>query len=525
MATQHPSLAHAPSNLIRGAWRPIAGSAVRSANPARPQSIVWEGQPEISAVDEAVRSARDALPAWARWPLDRRIAVLRRFQKLCADRQAQIAQLISDETGKVMWDARQEAGLLGAKVDITLDASAHGALRRVTAFDVPVTATRAGKAWFRPHGVMAVIGPYNFPMHLPNGHIVPALAVGNTIVFKPSDKTPACGQLLAELFQEALDAEGAPGGVMNLVQGAADIAAATVKHPGIDGILFTGSWPVGRKILEANLDRPSRIVALEMGGNNPAVVMDDADLKQALTECVRCAFITTGQRCTCTRRIIVHERIAGRFISAFCKATSSLIVGDPQAPHPVFMGPIITQAARRAVIEFQMALQRAGGEVLVPASEIEPPGGGWYLTPGVVRVEKFHNGNPVGGPDCPEFDAGCDLEVFGPLVRVCAVRDLDEAISQANATNYGLAASIFTKNPASIERFLNECRAGCVNINCGTAGASSKLPFGGLGLSGNHRPAGAFSLDYCAYPQAGMVESGTDATVATGMRIDESWLH
>jgi succinylglutamic semialdehyde dehydrogenase len=517
----HPSLRHEPSNLISGEWRAIPGRAVRSLNPARPTGAVWEGSPTVDAVSPAVESARRALPEWASWPMERRVAVLRRFQKLCAARGDDAAGLIADETGKVMWDAKAEAGLLGAKVDITLDDSAVGAMRRVSPIEVPVSPTRVGRAWFRPHGVMAVVGPYNFPMHLPNGHIVPALALGNTVVFKPSDKAPASGQMLAELLQEALEAEGAPAGVLNLLHGAADVASNLVGHAGVDGILFTGSWPVGRRILEANLDRPSRIIALEMGGSNPAVVMDDADFRQALVECVRCAFISTGQRCTCTRRIIVHEKIAPRFIPALCKAASSLIVGDPRATHPVFMGPIIGQQARRAVIEYQTALRRAGGEVLVPCTEIDMPGGGWFISPGVVRVDRFHNGVAVGGPSCREFDAGCDIEVFGPIVRVCVVRDLDEAIAQANATNFGLAASIFTRDEASIARFLAESRAGCVNINCGTAGASSKLPFGGLGLSGNHRPAGSFSVDYCAYPVASMVERGAEATVPAGMKVEE----
>lgn len=524
MSTPHPSLGRPASNLIGGAFIPIPGHAVRSLNPARPAQVVWEGSPAVSGVDQAVASARAALPAWASWTLERRSAVLRAFARLCTQNVDGIAALISDETGKVLWDARQEAGLLAAKVDITLDASETGALRRVLPFEVTVSQTRRGRAWFRPHGVMAVVGPYNFPLHLPNGHIIPALATGNTIIFKPSDKAPACGQLLAQLLNQALESENAPPGVVNLVHGAADVAAATVSHPGVDGILFTGSWPVGRKILEANLDRPSRIVALEMGGNNPAVVMDDADLRQALLECVRCSFISTGQRCTCTRRIIVHEKIAGKFIPAFCKAASSLIIGDPRADHPVFMGPIITEGARTAVLEFQTALHRAGGEVLVPSSTVDLPGSGWYLTPGVVRVDSFHNGLPATGPSAREFDAGCDIEVFGPLVRLTVVKSLDEAIAQANATNYGLAASIFSRSETAVSRFLAECRAGCVNVNCGTAGASSKLPFGGLGLSGNHRPAGAFSLDYCAYPVAGMFEAGPEAAVAAGMKFDDAWL-
>jgi succinylglutamic semialdehyde dehydrogenase len=436
-----------------------------------------------------------------------------------------MAGLITDETGKTLWEGKAEAGLLAGKVDITLDDSVIGALSRVTGFSVELSPTRLGSAWFKPHGVMAVVGPFNFPAHLPNGHIVPALAMGNTIVFKPSEKTPAVGQFLAALFQEALEAEGAPPGVFNLVQGGAEAASRLVSHDGLDGILFTGSWPVGRRILEANLDRPSRIIALEMGGNNPAVVLPDADLRQAAMEVARCAFITTGQRCTCTRRLIVHEQVADRLIGAVCKIASTVIVGAPRAEHPVFMGPIISKQARDGAIEFQRSLASAGARLLVQATAPDHPDGGLYLTPGVAQVDRFttsdEGGSRGGGGG---RDAGCDVELFGPYLRVAVVGSLDEAIEQANATRYGLAASIFTQDIDAAERFRFECRAGCINVNTGTAGASSKLPFGGLGLSGNHRPAGSFSLDYCAYPVAGMAETGTAAAEAPGMRFDEAWL-
>jgi succinylglutamic semialdehyde dehydrogenase len=311
---------------------------------------------------------------------------------------------------------------------------------------------------------------------------------------------------------------------MNLVQGGADVAKALVGHEGIDGVLFTGSWPVGRAIMEANLDRPGRILALEMGGNNAAVVMPDADLKQAAIECVRSAFITTGQRCTCTRRVIVEESIAERFIGVVCKAASNLIIGDPRAEYPVFMGPIISEGAREAVLGFERSASHGGGEVLVQGSAVDVPGAGWYLSPSVIRVDRFtvdaRNG---GGGSDPSADAGCDVEVFGPLLRVSIARDFDDAIDQANGTRFGLAASIFTRDSTLVERFMSEARAGCVNVNTGTAGASSKLPFGGLGRSGNHRPAGSFSVDYCAYPVAGMFEQGDAAQVPPGMRFDASW--
>jgi succinylglutamic semialdehyde dehydrogenase len=516
----HPSLSNSPADLIAGSWRVPSGPAISSRNPAAPDRVVWSGFSSVDHVAEAVSAARAALPVWSAFPRERRFAALRRFQKLCTARVDQITTLIRDETGKPTWDSKAEAQLLSNKVDITLDESpsapgVHSPLARVSGFDLKLADTRSGRCWFRPHGVMAVLGPFNFPAHLPNGHIIPALALGNTIVFKPSDKTPGVGQLLAELLNQALAEEGAPPGVVNLIQGGADVASALVAHDDIDGVLFTGSWPVGRRIMQANLDRPGRILALEMGGNNASVVLPDADLRQAAIEIVRCAFITAGQRCTCTRRVIVHSAVADKLIPAIAKAASNLIVGDPAADHPVFMGPVISAAARQSILEAQSALARAGGESIMPCTPIDMPGGGWYISPGIMRVNRF---------SLDPASAGADVEIFGPFLRISVTDSLDDAIEQANATRFGLAASIFTRDQASIDRFLSLARAGCVNVNTGTAGASSKLPFGGLGLSGNHRPAGAFSLDYCAYPVAGMIESGAASTISPGMRFEDSWI-
>ncbi len=513
MGPSHPSLSLAASNLIGGKFVVIPGDAMRSSSPAHPSQTIWTGSPRLTDVDKAVASACTAFATWKKWPREKRFAVLRKFAAICKSKEDAITRLISDETGKVLWDARGEAQLLAAKVDITLDESTDSGMSRVKGFETGLSATRRGVCSFRPHGVMAVLGPFNFPAHLPNGHIVPALAMGNTIVLKPSDKTPAIGQLLAELYQEALDAEGAPPGVLNLVQGGADVASAISNHTDIDGILFTGSWAVGRRIMEANLDRPGRILALEMGGNNPAIIMPDADLKQAAIECIRSAFITSGQRCTCTRRVIVHKDVAQKVIAAICKGASALSIGEPDSKFPVFMGPVISDQARKSILHGIAELARAGGELLVQPATVGQEG--WYISPAVMRVDRFTTS---------QQGAGADVEIFGPLLRISVVDSLDDAIEQANATNFGLAASIFTRNAAAIDRFLNESRAGCINVNTGTAGASSKLPFGGLGLSGNHRPAGAFSLDYCAYPVGCMVEQGNGAVIPTGMHYDEAWL-
>lgn len=532
MMPKHPSLAHAPSDLINGEWVALStagksgGTKIESTNPARPDAVVWSGHAGIDHVDAAVRAARAALPAWAKWGRDARFGVLRRFAEIAKARAGAMAELICDETGKVMWEARGEASALASKVDITLDMSPIGGLRRVDGFEFDMGGggggQKLGRAWFRPHGVMAVIGPFNFPAHLPNGHIIPALAMGNTVVFKPSDKAPGVGQMLTEFFAEALEKEGAPAkgkGIINLVQGGAEVAQSLTTHAEIDGILFTGSWPVGRRILEANLDRPSRIVALELGGNNPAIVLEDADLRQAAIEIIRCAFNTTGQRCTCTRRVIAHARIADRLIDVLDKAARALVFGDPRARTPTFAGPIISRQSRQGLLDFQAAAIKGGAEAIVEAAPIEVRGGGWFVSPSILKVRKF-----VASDDSPAKEPGCDHEVFGPLLRICEARDLDEALQQAGATRYGLASAIFTRDQAAAERFLFEHRAGCLNVNNGTAGASSKLPFGGVGLSGNHRPAGSFSLDYCAYPIAGMIERGENALIVEGMRWDEAWV-
>ena len=501
-------------NLIGGRWIRVPGDAMTSRMPATPARVTWSGTPELGHVDEAVAAARHAGSAWAGAGVEFRRRVLLAFKSLVESHVDALTALIRDETGKPTWDARAEAQLIAAKVDVTLEEGPHAAMSRVTSFETPLTATRTGRCWFRPHGVMAVVGPFNFPAHLPNGHIVPALAMGNTVVFKPSDKAPACGQLLAELLQRALESCDAPPGVMNLVHGGADVASRLVSHEGLDGVLFTGSWAVGRRIVLANLDRPGRILALEMGGNSPAAILPDADLDQAVAECVRSAFVTAGQRCTCTRRLVVHRAVADEVMARLDRAAGSLLVGDPSSEPPVFMGPVIDDSARRTLLTAHDALASARGSTAVrPMRAIDLPGGGWYVSPGLMRVERFTRSEP----GAAIRSGGDDVEVFGPLLRVAVCDTPEEMLEQCNATAYGLAAAVFTRSEQWTRMFVDGLRAGCINVNTGTAGASSRLPFGGLGLSGNHRPAGAFSVDYCAHPVAGMFERGDAFQRCPGM--------
>ncbi|MCR9075955.1 MAG: aldehyde dehydrogenase family protein [bacterium] len=515
MSTQNDTAAAIEGkNLIAGQWHSIPGNAIVSTMPAHPDQVVWSGTSSVDAVHDAIRAARGALPEWSASPIEQRIAVLRKFQEIAKARAAELGALISTETGKALWESQAEANLIGAKVDITLEDGEWSGRHRVSDFEFGLNETKRARCHFRPHGVMAVVGPFNFPAHLPNGHIVPALLTGNTVVFKPSDKSPAVGQVLTEMFQEALESQGAPKGVINLVHGAVDESIALCGSPDVDGVLFTGSWAAGRAITQANLDHPGKIIALEMGGNNPAIIMPDADLFQAVVEVTRCAFNTTGQRCTSTRRLIVHRDVADSVIPALIKSASNLMIGDPDAPEPVFMGPIISEEALDSVLKFQERVASNGGRVLMESTRM-PDREGWFITPGIIEVDEFTLG-------CD--DAGCDEEVFGPLLRISIVDSFDEALEQANATRYGLSASVFTADESLQTRFLNECRAGCRNINCGTAGASSKLPFGGLGLSGNHRPAGAFALDYTAYPVASMIETGDACSIPNGMRVEREWI-
>jgi succinylglutamic semialdehyde dehydrogenase len=456
---------------------------IASHDPARPSQEVWRGRVEPGAAEDAVMRARAAFPAWSRLAPEARAEHLRAWAATTKRHAERIAKLITREMGKTLAEARQEASLLADKVDVTLEDRVRA---RIASYEVPGAGTRVNRCTYRPYGVMAVVGPFNFPAHLPNGHWVPALLAGNTVVFKPSERTPAVGALMAELMAEA----GMPGGVFNLAQGRGDVAAGLVAHDEVDGVLFTGSWPVGRRILEANLDRPGRMVALEMGGSNPAIVLDDADLAVAVAECVRCAFLTTGQRCTCTRRVIVHERVADRFMSAFLDAARAITVGAGDAEPAPFMGPLVSREARDAALRFQAERAEGGARVLLEAAA--PAGEGWFLTPGVLEVDLF--------------ERATDREAFAPVVQVSRCRDLDDAVVQANATDFGLAASVFTRSASAVEQAMHGIRAGCVNVNCGTAGASGKLPFGGLGRSGNLRPAGAAMIDACAYPVASMVD-------------------
>ncbi|MBI1339562.1 succinylglutamate-semialdehyde dehydrogenase [bacterium] len=470
--------------LVGDSWRRGGGAPFASHAPAD-GAEVWSGREASSAdVDAAVQAARTGFHAWRRTPLAERIGLVRRFAEALKARKDDLAALICRETGKVSWDAAGEVAAMIGKADLSVRAHEE----RTGTRDQPAGAFIA-RVTHRPHGVMAVLGPFNFPGHLPNGHIMPALIAGNSIVFKPSEKAPATAEWTVRLWRET----GAPPGVLNLLQGGREPAGALVANAGVDGVLFTGGAAAGTAIHRAMSGEPHRILALELGGNNPLVVWDADDVDAAARLVLKSAYISSGQRCTCARRLVIAQGAAGdRVVDAVLGLLERVMVGAPDADPQPFMGPLISEAAADAVLAAEAEMVAGGARSLKPLARL--PAGGAFLSPGLIDVTGQSGRR--------------DEEVFGPLLQVVRVRDFDAALDEANATRFGLAAGLISDDAALFERFCSEIRAGVVNWNRQTTGASGAAPFGGVGRSGNHRPAGYAAADYCAWPMAMLLAEG-----------------
>ncbi|MCF8504353.1 MAG: succinylglutamate-semialdehyde dehydrogenase [Caulobacter sp.] len=459
---------------INGQWSSGHGPALTSIDPATGQPVWEAATATVDDVVRAVSAARHAFQDWADQPREARIAVMRRYKAALDARKDAFAEALSRETGKALWETKAELGSMMAKVDVSITAYEERTGVRETAMPFGRAVLR-----HRAHGVMAVLGPFNFPGHLPNGHIVPALLAGDTIVFKPSEETPMAGELLVE----ALEAAGVPAGVVNLVQGGRETGAALIEQE-IDGLLFTGSAAAGSHFRRAFADRPDVILALELGGNNPLVVWDTTDPEAAAALIIQSAFITTGQRCSCARRLIVPEGHAGEaIIEAVAALSDRLIAGAWSSTPEPFMGPLISARAGRMARDAAALFE---GQVIREARAIEGLSEA-FITPGIIDVS--HHETP-------------DEEIFAPVLQVRRAATFDGAIALANATRYGLSAGLISDDPARWERFQQRIRAGVVNWNRPTTGAAGSAPFGGLGASGNHRPSAYYAADYCAYPVA-----------------------
>ncbi|MEM7409631.1 MAG: aldehyde dehydrogenase family protein [Myxococcota bacterium] len=465
---------------------------LESRAPADPGDLVGS-VPVASAadVDAAVTRAQQAFPAWRDAGADARRRVLERFAEIAAAKVDELAALIAREVGKAHWDALGEAKLLAPKVAVTL-----GDGLDLVADVVPAAGQRAS---YRPRGVLAVYGPFNFPAHLPNGHIVPALATGNAVVFKPSEESPIVGAWMADCWREA----GLPEGVLEVVQGGPDTGRALAAAD-VDGILFTGSYATGRALQEATLDAPQKLLALELGGSNAMIVCADADLELAVAEAALSIAATTGQRCTCARRLFVERPILDEFQERLEGVLRGLRIGRPDDPD-VFMGPLASAAAFARLEKQRGLAAEAGGErVLLVDPGLPAP----FVGAGLVRFENTDQTHPYQRE-----------EIFGPEAALYPVGDLDHAIAATNDSDYGLAASVMTRERAKFEHAVGRIRTGILNWNKATVGASGRLPFGGSGKSGNDRPAGVTATLYCTAPQAHLEnEAGFDpSTLPPGM--------
>ncbi|QTH22891.1 succinylglutamate-semialdehyde dehydrogenase [Rhizorhabdus wittichii] len=465
---------------------------MRSIDPATGQAI-WEGEEvAVAAIPAMVERARFALPGWADRPVEERVAIVERYAALLKERTDDIARDMARETGKPLWETRAELGSMVNKVAVSIAAQAEraGSRRADTAF---------GRAVLRhkPHGVMAVLGPYNFPGHLPNGHIVPALLAGNAVLFKPSEEAPLTGENMTRALHDA----GVPEAVFQLVQGGRDQGAALIAAD-IDGLLFTGAASTGAHFRRAMIDRPHVILALELGGNNPLIAWGDAETSAAAI--VQSAFITTGQRCSCARRLILPDGSEGdAAIEAVHTLAARLRIGAWDDPEEPYMGPLISARAAQTAIDAVAGLKAKGARTLLPFERLERSDA--FVTPGMYDVTGL---------------AVPDAEIFAPVLQVVRVPDFDAAIAAANDTSFGLSAGLLADDPELWQRFLARSRAGVVNWNRPTTGAAANMPFGGLGQSGNHRPSAYYAADYCAYPVASFeADTIADLTGELGGRL------
>ncbi len=486
------------SHFINGSWIEGCGETMQSLNPGNNERI-WQGTAaDESQVALAVAAAAEAFPHWAELTLQQRAGFLRRFTEILEEHSDLMADTIGQETGKPLWEAKTEVTAMLGKAALTIKAYQERCHP-----DEKYNDGVRSVLQHRPHGVVAVFGPYNFPGHLPNGHIMPALLAGNTLVFKPSELTPRTAELMVHFWQKA----DLPDGVLNLVQGARDTGAALAAHPSLNGLYFTGSAATGCYLHEQFGGQPEKILALEMGGNNPLLVTETKNLAAAVLHTIQSAYITAGQRCTCARRLLVPKgREGDKFIQLLTEAVREIAVGTYNQQPPPFMGSLISQNAVTQMLAAQEKLCAQGGTPLV---EMQRFSEGALLTPGLIDVTCI-----------TQLD---DEEYFGPLLQLIRVDSITHACEVANQTRYGLAAGVLSDNPHVFQQFQRHVRAGLINWNRPLTGASSARPFGGSGISGNHRPSAWYAADYCAYPVASLQAESIElpATLPPGLHIED----
>lgn len=460
-------------NLIGGQW---VGSAEWTANcnPADPGDVIGDfASADVTQLAAAFDAARNAQPSWAAASPQFRFDVLDRAGEIILSRKAELGDLLAREEGKSLPEAIAEAGRAGMIFKFFAGEALrlNGEILPSVRPGVKVEITR------EPVGVVGAITPWNFPIAIPAWKVAPALAYGNAVVLKPAEVAPACAWKLAEILVEA----GAPDGVVNLVMGKGSILGATLCELA-DAVTFTGSTEVGRRVLTATAAVGTK-AQLEMGGKNPMIVLDDADLDVAVNCALQSAFFSTGQRCTASSRLIVTETIADRFVEALAQASDALIVGDPRDSRTQ-IGPVASREQFDSVRDYISGAVQEGAVMVAGGGKHNVPNEGYFIRPTL-------------------FDhtaASMTInreEIFGPVASIIRVSDYEEALACANDTEFGLTSGICTTSLAKAEHFKRNAQAGMTMVNLPTAGVDYHVPFGGSKASSHGpREQGSYAREF-----------------------------
>jgi acyl-CoA reductase-like NAD-dependent aldehyde dehydrogenase len=466
-------------NFINGEWvESRSGRAFENRNPANRDELIGlfpAGTPED--VDLAVEAAREALKSWRQVPAPKRAEILFRAAELLVRRKEELARDMTREMGKILAETR---GDVQEAIDMTYYMAGEGRRQfgQTTPSELPNKFCMTVR---EPVGVCGLITPWNFPMAIPSWKIMPALILGNTVVFKPATDTPLSAYHLVQILQEA----GVPRGVVNLVTGSgSQVGTPLMTHKAVNLISFTGSTEVGRKVSEACAPE-FKHCHLEMGGKNIILVMEDANLDLAVDGAIWGGFGTTGQRCTAASRVGVHKKVYKEFLEKFVERAKKLKVGDGLDP-TTEMGPCVNESQLRTVMEYVEIGKNEGARLVA---------GGHRLEHGAYAKGWFHE--PTIFADCDPKMRICQEEIFGPVVSVIPVDNFDHAIEVANGVPYGLSASIYTRDLQKAFRAMRALETGIVYVNAPTIGAETHLPFGGIKHTGNgHREASVAALDF-----------------------------
>lgn len=461
-------------NYIGGQWVAArSGETFDTLNPATRGVLAQAAKSGAADVADAVAAAKAAYQKWRLMPAPRRGEILFKVAQVLTERKEELSRLMTQDMGKVLSEAR---GDVQEAIDMAYYMGGEG--RRMLGYTAPVEMpNKFGMALRDSVGVVGLITPWNFPVAVPSWKMLPALVAGNTVVWKPSEDSPAVSAAFVKVFEEA----GLPAGVLNLVLGHGEAGAALVEHPDVRVISFTGSTETGLHVY-ASAARLGKKVALEMGGKNAIIVLDDANLDLAVDAITWSAYGTTGQRCTATSRLIVQKGIKPRLIERLVAKANTLKIGDGLDEN-VQVGPLVNQGALDKVNSYMRVAEAEGVTVLAGGAPASDAGGGFFFKP--TLLDNVRQGMRIE-----------QEEIFGPVLSIVEVESLEEAIHVNNSVAYGLSSSIFTENVNAAFRAIRDLTTGIVYINHGTTGAEIQFPFGGTRGTGNGmREAGQTALD------------------------------